>query len=120
VGRLFFTVSDANSLNFSELAGLSPSSAHSARQLVSILNQIRPNDKAYVRVWRQEPSFPLPGADLTDPPPSTALILSRNSSAMSSGGALALSRGAQIAELPISLGDYAVTGSKTVQVEVKE
>jgi hypothetical protein len=120
VGRLLFTVSDANSLNFSELAGLSPASAHSARQLVGLLNQIRPNDKAYVRVWRQQPSFALPGADLTDPPPSAAIVLSRSSSAMSSGGVLALSRGAQIAELPISLGDYAVTGSKTVQVEVKE
>jgi SpoIVB peptidase S55 len=119
-GRLLFTVSDASMLNFGELAGLSSSSAHSARELVQILNEIRPNDRAYVRVWRQEPSFALPGADLTDPPPSAALILSKSSSAFSAGNSILLSRGAQVAELPISPGDYAVTGSKTVQVEVKE
>ncbi|MGA8594238.1 MAG: SpoIVB peptidase S55 domain-containing protein [Bryobacteraceae bacterium] len=119
-GRLFFTVSDASMLNFSELAGLNSSSVPSARELVQILNEIRPNDKAYVRVWRQEPSFTLPGADLTDPPPSAALILSKSSSSLSSGSSILLSRGAQVAEVPISPGDYAVTGSKTVQVEVKE
>lgn len=120
VGRLFFTVSDAAMLNFSELAGLNASSVHSARELVQILNEIRPNDNVYLRVWRQEPSFALPGADLTDPPPSAALVLSRSSSALASGSTLLLSRGSQVAEVPISMGDYAVAGSKTVQVEVKE
>jgi hypothetical protein len=120
IGRLFFTVSDANTLNFSELAGLSPSAAHSAPQLVGLLNQLRANNKAYIRVWRQEPSFSLPGADISDPPPSAALVLARTSSAISSGGTLLLSRGAQIAEIPIALGDYAVTGSKTVQLDIKE
>jgi hypothetical protein len=120
IGRLLFTVSDATLLNFSELAGLSPSSAHSARQLIDLLNQIRPNNKAYVRIWRQEPSFALPGADLTDPPPSAALLLSRASSATSGGSSPFLSRGAQVAELNVPLGDYAITGSKTVQLEVKE
>jgi hypothetical protein len=119
-GRLFFTVSDASMLNFSELSGLSSSSASSPRELVQILNEIRPNDKIYVRIWRQEPSFALPGADLTDPPPSAALVLSRSSSALSAGSSLLLSRGSQVAEAPIPMGDYAVTGSKTVQVEVKE
>jgi hypothetical protein len=119
-GKLLFTVSDASLLNFSELSGLSPASAHSGTELVDLLNRIRPNDKAYVRVWRQEPSFSLPGADLTDPPPSVALILSKTSSALSSGGGALLSRGAQILELPIALGDYALMGSKTVQLDIKE
>ena len=119
-GRLLFTVSDATLLNFSELSGLSSSSLHSARELIQVLNDIRPNDNVYVRVWRQEPSFSLPGADLTDPPPSAALVLSKTSSALSSGNSLLLSRGSQVAQLPIPMGDYAVTGSKTVQVEVKE
>jgi hypothetical protein len=93
---------------------------HSARELIQVLNDIRPNDNVYVRVWRQEPSFSLPGADLTDPPPSAALVLSKTSSALSSGSSLLLSRGSQVAQLPITMGDYAITGSKTVQVEVKE
>jgi hypothetical protein len=119
-GRLYFTVSDASLLNFSELAGLSPVSARSAPELINILNHIRPNDKAYVRVWRQEPSFSLPGSDLTDPPPSVAVVLSKASSSLGIGSTLALSQGAQVSELPITVGDYAVTGSKTVQLEIKE
>jgi hypothetical protein len=47
-------------------------------------------------------------------------VLSKTSSALSSGSSLLLSRGSQVAQLPITMGDYAITGSKTVQVEVKE
>jgi hypothetical protein len=119
-GKLMFTVSDASLLNFSELSGLSPASAHSGTELVSLLNRMRPSDNAYVRVWRQEPSFTLPGADLTDPPPSVALILSKPSSALSGGSTMMFSRGAQILELPVSLGGYALTGSKTVQLDIQE
>ncbi len=119
VGRLYFTVSDANLLNFSQLAGLTPTSVRSPRQLIEILNDIRPSDKAYVRVWRQEPSFGLPGADLTDPPPSVAMVLSRNSSSVGGGG-LVLSSGAEIAEIPVLADGFVVSGSKTVQLDIKE
>jgi hypothetical protein len=119
LGRLFFTVSDGNLLNFSELAGLTPQSARSGGQLVGILNGIRPNDRAYVRIWRQEPSFQLPGADLTDPPPSAALVLSKSSSSVGGGNTL-VARGAQVAEMSISAGNYVISGSKTVQLEIKE
>jgi hypothetical protein len=119
VGRLFFTVSDANILNFGDLAGLSPSSVRSPRQLIEILNGIRPNDNAYVRVWRQQPSFALPGADLTDPPPSVAMVLSKNSSSVGGAG-LTASSGAKIGEIQIPAGGYVVSGSKTVQLDIKE
>jgi hypothetical protein len=118
-GRLFFTVSDANILNFGDLAGLTPSSVRSPGQLIDILNLMRPNDKAYVRIWRQQPSFSLPGADLTDPPPSVALVLSKSSSSVGGAG-LAVSSGAKIGELQIPAGDYVITGSKTVQLDIKE
>jgi hypothetical protein len=57
---------------------------------------------------------------LTDPPPSVAVVLSKASSSLGIGSTLALSQGAQVSELPITVGDYAVTGSKTVQLEIKE
>ncbi len=120
VGRLLFTISDANFLNYGELSSMSPTAVHSARQLVRILNEIRPNNSAYVRIWRQQPAFALPGADLTDPPPSAALVLASASSALSNGTGVLSARGSQVAELPIALGDYAVTGSKTVQLDIKE
>lgn len=118
-GRLFFTVSDANILNFGDVAGLSPSSVRSPAQLIDILNNMRPNDKAYVRVWRQQPSFALPGADLTDPPPSIAMVLSKSSSSVGGAG-LAVSSGAKIDELQIPAGGFVVSGSKTVQLDIKE
>jgi hypothetical protein len=98
---------------------LTPQSARSGGQLVGILNGIRPNDRAYVRIWRQEPSFQLPGADLTDPPPSAALVLSKSSSSVGGGNTL-VARGAQVAEMSISAGNYVISGSKTVQLEIKE
>ena len=76
-GTLNLTVSDANGLNFPELAGLSPVTAGSPDQLIHELSAIRPSDRAYLRVWRQEPSFPLSGTELTDPPPSVSMILAR-------------------------------------------
>src|SRR5947209_7006121 len=87
VGGLNFTVSDAMGLNASEFAGLSQSSLHSPQQLVRVVNEYRGSEAAYVRVWRQEPSFtisgPLPGGDLSDPPPSIMLILADPSSSAS-------------------------------------
>jgi hypothetical protein len=70
LGPLNFTVSDGNTLNFPEFAGLSQSSAHTASGLVAMINAFRASDAAYVRVWRQQPSFsvagPSPGGELTD------------------------------------------------------
>ncbi|HEX4810243.1 MAG TPA: SpoIVB peptidase S55 domain-containing protein [Bryobacteraceae bacterium] len=123
-GPLNFTVSDANTLNFPEFAGLNPAAMHSAQQLISIINQYRGSDNAFVRVWRQEPTYTVgatfPGGDLTDPPPSAALILAQPSASASGSILINNTRGAQLAEIAIPLSGYAVSGAKTVQVEVKE
>lgn len=124
LGPLNFTISDANTLNFPEFAGLSQSALHSATELVRTINEFRSSDAAYVRVWRQEPAFtvagPAPGGELTDPPPSVMLILADPSSSVTTNPALTLTRGSEIAELTISVAGYLVTGAKTLQVEVKE
>ena len=52
------------------------------------------------------------GEDFPDAPPSAALILA--------GGVPTTNRNAKIAELVIDGSGMAVSGSKTVQVEVKE
>ena len=51
------------------------------------------------------------------PPPSLALILGRLAAW---GGPLANPRGATLAEIEIPAGENIVTGSKTIQIEVKE
>ena len=123
-GLLNLTISDANTLNFPDYAGLNPGSVRSADQLIRVINAFRGSDDVFVRVWRQEPSFaataPLPGGEITDPPPSVALVLANQSSSLSGSVLLNTLRGAQVAELRIPVGDYAVSGAKTIQVEVKE
>jgi len=123
-GPLNFTVSDATTLNFPDFAGLSQSSLQTPERLIQTINKFRDSNAAYVRVWRQQPSFtvisPLPGGELTDPPPSAALILSDPADSATSNAAQVLTRGSGVAELVIPVPDYVVTGSKTIQVEVKE
>ncbi len=124
IGPLNFTITDANGLNFPEFAGLSQSSLHTPEQLIKMINAFRGSDAAYLRVWRQEPTFtiagPLPGGDLSDPPPSVMLVLADPSASANSNAALTLTRGAEIAELTMPVNGFVVSGSKTVQVEVKE
>ena len=115
-GVLSFTVSDGSMSNALDYQQMSPSVPKSPTQLVSFLNNLHPNTNAYVRVWRTDPAFEVQGQDLPDPPPSVGLILAK---AQSAQGAM-VPRGSKIDELQIETGDVVVTGSKTVQVEVKE
>jgi len=115
-GMLSFTVSDGSLTNALDYQQMAPAVPKSATQLVSFLNNLRPNTNAYVRVWRTDPAFEVQGQDLPDPPPSVGLILAK---AQAAQGAW-LPRGSKVDELQIETGDVVVTGSKTAQVEVKE
>jgi SpoIVB peptidase S55 len=123
IGPLNVTVSDAMTMNAPEFAGLTQSALRTPEELIRVVNHFRGSGAAYVRIWRQEPSFtisgPLPGGDITDPPPSVMLVLADPSASASSNAALTLTRGSQIAELTMPVDDYVVTGSKTIQVEIK-
>lgn len=115
-GTLNFTVADgtfSNLLDYQQMSGAAPKSA---TQLVTFLNNLHPNTNAYVRVWRTDPSFQVQGEDLPAPPPSVGLILAKVQAAQG----VYLPRGSKIDELEIQTGDVVVTGSKTVQVEVKQ
>jgi hypothetical protein len=115
-GTLNFTVSDGsvtNALDYQQLAAEQP---RSPAQLVSFLNDLRPNTNAYVRVWRTNPAFLVQGQDLPDPPPSVGLILAKTQAAQG----VWVPRGSKIGELEIPTGDVVVSGSKTAQVEVTE
>jgi hypothetical protein len=112
-GLLYFTVADGNQANLSEFRQILASTPRSAEQLVTSVNKLRANTKAYVRVWRAEPNFQLDAEDFPDPPPSLALILGASQTALQT-------RNSKVAELEISAGDAVISGTKTVQVEVKE
>lgn len=116
-GQLYFTVSDASVANltdFRQILGVSP---RSARQLIDIVNELHPNTKAYVRVWRADPAYQLEGADLPGPPPSISLVLD---GAMANQQGVTTSRNSKVAEMQIDGAGAVIAGVKTVQVEVKE
>jgi hypothetical protein len=123
LGLLNLTLSDGNTLNFPDFAGIAQSQFKSAAEMIDAVNRYRDSQSLYVRVWRQEPAFsvagPMPGGELTDPPPSVALVLADTSSSVSSG-ATALNRGSDVAQLKLPMNGYVVTGAKTIQIEVKD
>lgn len=123
-GGLNLTVSDAITLNAPDFAGMNANSFATPEAMVEAVNQYRSSDAAYLRVWRQEPAFnvsgPAPGSDLTDPPPSVALILADPSASASGSAAFGAVRGATLKEIRIPANNYVVTGAKTIQVEIKD
>jgi hypothetical protein len=116
-GPLYFTVSDANVANITDFRQVLTSTARRAGQVISTVNNLHPNNKAYVRVWRTTPAFQLEGAELPDPPASVALILTGSQSTLAG---LAQTRNAKVADMEIDGGDVYITGTKTIQVDVKE
>jgi hypothetical protein len=123
-GLLNFTISDATTVNFSDFVGLSQTSLRSPERLIEAINSYRHSDSLYVRVWRQQPSFnvagPLPGGELTDPPPSVMLILADPSSSGNSNAGATFTRGSELAQLTVPVPGFVVTGAKTIQVDVKD
>jgi hypothetical protein len=111
-GTMYFTVADSAQTNLAELRQAVTTPARSPQQLIEVANRLRPNDKAYLRVWRAEAVYSASGEDFPNAPPSAALLLS--------GGMPTANRNSKIAEFEIDGSGMAVSGSKTAQVEVKE
>jgi hypothetical protein len=116
-GPLYFTVADANTANLADFRQILTSSPRSAGQLIATVNNLHPNTKAYVRVWRADPAFQLEGADLPDPPASVALILAGSQASLAG---ITQTRNSKVVAIEVDAGDMVVTGSKTIQVEIKE
>ncbi len=123
LGALNLTLSDANTLNFSEYAGISQTQFKTATSMIDAINRYRSSDSLFIRIWRQQPGFnvagALPGGELSDPPPSVALILADPSSS-ASGGVTANTRGSDVDQLSIPVDGYAIIGAKTIQIEIKD
>ncbi len=115
VGTLNFTVGDGPTVNAAEQRYYGVGQPRPAKELVSFLNSLRSNTKGYVRVWRSDPGFQIDGKDLPDPPPSIGSILTRTQT-----GTSTVPRTSTIAEMVFAPGDVSITGSKTLQLEVKE
>jgi len=112
-GTLFFTIADGSQTSLAELRQIISETPTSPEQMISTVNRLRPSDKTYIRVWRADPAYAVEGEELPDPPPSLALVLG-------STQAVSQNRNSKIAEIVIDTGETMVSGSKTVQLEVKE
>ena len=115
-GPLYFTVADAGTANLTDFRQVLTSAPHSVGQLITTVNNLHPNNKAYVRVWRPDASFQLEGVDMPSLPPSAAMVL-EGSQPMVAG--ISQVRNSRIAEMEIDGGDKVISGVKTIQVEVK-
>jgi len=116
-GPLYFTVSDASTANITEFRQAVSAAPRSPAQLIDTVNQLKVNTKAYVRVWRSDAAYQLQGEDYPAPPPSLAMILAR---AQTGYGGLTQAYNSKLAEMEIDGGGMVVTGSKTIQVDIKE
>ena len=116
-GPLMFTAADAGITNLTDYRQLVAMPPRSPAQLVSFMNSLRVNTQAYIRVWRADPAYDVQGETLPDPPPSVSMILARTQPSLSALPALLNSK---IAELRIPGDGMVISGSKTIQVEVKE
>lgn len=116
-GTLYMTVTDATNANLLEFQNVIGMQARSAQQVLSVLNGLRPNSSAYLRIWRADPVYSVEGRDLTDPPASIAAILARS---QPNAGTLGSTRGTTMTEIEIPAGDNLVSGTRTIQLEVKE
>ena len=116
-GPLYFTVADAGTANLTDFRQVLTSTPHSAGQLITTVNNLHPNNKAYVRVWRPDAAFQLEGVDMPSLPPSAALVLEGSQPTLAG---ISQTRNSRIAEMEIDGGDMVISGVKTIQVEVKE
>lgn len=114
-GTLYFTVGDAATINVAEQKYIGTLEPRPATQIIDLLNTLRGNTKGYVRVWRSDQAYNVQGKDLQSPPPSVGMILARTQSTTQSQA-----RTSTVAELVFPSPDAAVSGSKTIQVEIKE
>ena len=116
-GPLYFTVADAGTANITDFHQVLGATPHTSTQLITTVNNLHPNTRAYIRVWRTDPAFQLEGVDLPAPPASVTLILSESQTSLAG---ITQTRNSKIAEMEIDAGNVVVSGVKTAQVEIKE
>ncbi len=97
-GPLYFTVADGSTTNLTEYRQLLTSRPRTPAQLVSFLNGLRDNTKAYVRVWRAEADYDIQGQNFPSPPPSVEQILARSQTGVGAAGCLPQFEGRRVGD----------------------
>ncbi len=116
-GPLQITVADGASLNLTEVrelpGGFSPKTP---AQLIRAINNLRKNNRLYVRLSRPGTAFLLHGTQFPSPPPSVAQVMANDPSASTN---VSTARVSTLAEAELEALPSVVSGSKTITVNVK-
>lgn len=110
-GPLYFTVTDGPSANLAEFRQFLLTPPRSPEQLRDFLTRLHPNDRPYLRVWRATPTLQVQGENLPLLPPSMNAALLQSASQQANS---------LVAEIRMDPAPYLFSGSRTIQVEVKE
>lgn len=115
-GTAQILLSDATTANLSEFASAIGQQQPTAEAMVAFLNALRANQKAYLRVLLSKPGFTVNGRPMTSAPASMALLFKDWQSSI--GANLMVQSSA--AEFSFEPGIGAVTGSKSIAIEIQE
>lgn len=83
-------------------------------QLIKAINNLKRNNRLYVRLYRSEPGAVIQGEGLPDLPPSMMTILGSSKTA----GSLDSIQNVVLGEYELQQGNFVINGKKVVRVEV--
>jgi hypothetical protein len=116
LGTLLVTVADGLTLTTVENRSLRQSFTPRDRdQLIRAINNIRKNDRVYVRLQRPEPSVVLRGEEFSTLPPSFGSVITSD---RSSSSTLSTMRSSNLYEYELPSTPYVITGQRSLTIEV--
>ncbi len=115
-GTLLVTVADGSTLTAVENRSLRQQfSPRDLDQLIRAINNIRKNDRVYVRLQRPEPSVVLRGEEFSTLPPSFNNVITSDRSSSSS---LSTMRSSNLYEYELPSTPFVITGQRSLTLEV--
>jgi hypothetical protein len=115
-GTLLVTVADGSTLTAVENRSLRQQfSPRDLDQLIRAINNIRKNDRVYVRLQRPEPSVILRGEEFSTLPPSFNNVITSDRSSSSS---LSTMRSSNLYEYELPSTPFVITGQRSLTLEV--
>jgi hypothetical protein len=115
-GILQLTVADGSTLTAVENRSLRQSfTPRDLDQLIRAINNIRKNDRVYVRLQRPEPSVLIRGEEFSNLPPSFSSVITSDRSASSS---LTTLRSSNLYEYELPSTPFVISGQRSLAIEV--
>lgn len=115
-GTLLVTVADGSTLMAVENRILRQSfTPRDLDQLIRAINNIRKNDRVYVRLQRPEPSVIIRGEELSSLPPSFSDVITSD---RSSSSGLSTMRSSNIFEYELPSTPFVISGQRSLVIEV--